>query len=116
MHTWARKLLLPPFSVTSVAKYEQETRELCATLIDGFIANGRADGAADYAQQIPPRVIASMLGIPKEMAGDVHRVGARLPRAGPHEPGAARASRRSNIFTYLNEQIQERKENPGRTT
>src|SRR3974377_1739559 len=29
VHTWARKLLLPPFSVTSVEQYEQETRELC---------------------------------------------------------------------------------------
>ena len=66
VHTWARKLLLPPFSVTSVEKYEQETRELCNELIDGFIDDGQADGAADYAQQIPPRVIASMLGIPKE--------------------------------------------------
>ena len=46
VHTWARKLLLPPFSVTSVAKYEEETRELCNELIDAFIENGRADGAA----------------------------------------------------------------------
>ena len=68
LHTWARRLLLGPFSVQAIAKWEPETRELCASLIDGFIDKGRADGAADYAQQIPPRVIASMLGIPKEEA------------------------------------------------
>jgi cytochrome P450 len=66
LHTWSRHLLLPVFSVSAISKYEPETRELCGALIDGFIADGRADGAADYAQQIPPRVIASMLGIPKD--------------------------------------------------
>jgi cytochrome P450 len=30
VHTWARRLLLPPFSIRSIAKYEPETRELCA--------------------------------------------------------------------------------------
>ncbi len=69
VHTWARRLLLPPFSIRSVAKYEPETRELCASLVEGFAGNGRADAAVDYAQQIPSRVIASMLGIPKEEAG-----------------------------------------------
>ena len=29
--------LLPPFSATSVAKWEPETRALCRSLIDGFI-------------------------------------------------------------------------------
>ncbi len=37
VHTWARKLLLPPFSATSVSKWEAETRELCASLVDGFL-------------------------------------------------------------------------------
>ena len=51
------------FSVQAVAKYEQDTRELCNQLIDGFVDTGRADAAADYAQQIPVRVIATMLGV-----------------------------------------------------
>ena len=45
-----------------------------------LLVKGHADGAADYAQQIPPRVIASMLGIPKEMAGTFTEWGARHPR------------------------------------
>ena len=67
-HTWARKLLLPHFSIKAVSVYEDETRELANALIDKFIENGRADAAVDYAQQIPPRVIASMLGVPHDMA------------------------------------------------
>lgn len=67
-HTWTRRLLLPWFSHTQVAVYEPVTRELCDRLIDGFIANGTADAAADYAQQIPVRVIAQILGVPLELA------------------------------------------------
>jgi cytochrome P450 len=113
VHTWARKLILPPFSITSVAKYEEETRELCNTLIDGFIATGTADGAADYAQQIPPRVIASMLGIPKEMAGEFTEWVRGFLELGMLDPELRQRSGIS-IFTYLNDCIQDHKENPGR--
>lgn len=68
LHTWTRRLLLPWFSHTQVAVYEPVTRELCNRLIDGFIANGTVDAAADYAQQIPVRVIAQILGVPLELA------------------------------------------------
>jgi cytochrome P450 len=67
-HTWTRRLLLPWFSHANVALYEPMTRELCGRLIDGFHANGRADAAADYAQQIPVRVIAHVLGVPGDLA------------------------------------------------
>jgi hypothetical protein len=67
-HTWTRRLLLPWFSHSQVAIYEPITRDLCNSLIDGFIANGTADAAADYAQQIPVRVIAKILGVPGDLA------------------------------------------------
>jgi cytochrome P450 len=66
-HHWHRRLILPIFSPQSVAKYEQGTRDLCNALIDEFIDKGTADAAADYAQHIPVRVIATMLGVPLEM-------------------------------------------------
>jgi cytochrome P450 len=112
VHTWARKLLLPPFSITSVAKWEPETRELCASLIDGFIAGGRADGASDYAQQIPPRVIASMLGIPKDSAETFTGWVRGFLELGATDPELRNESAR-NIFGYLDERIQERKQHPG---
>jgi cytochrome P450 len=112
VHTWARKLLLPPFSATMVAKYEEETRELCNELIDGFIKSGRADGAADYAQQIPPRVIASMLGIPKDMAETFTGWVRGFLELGLTDPELREQSARS-IFEYVIGQIAERKEKPG---
>lgn len=112
VHTWARKLLLPPFSANAVAKWEPETRELCESLIDGFIADGRTDGASDYAQQIPPRVIASMLGIPKEMAGTFTGWVQGFLELGLTDPELRRESGRA-IFEYLYGRIQERKQNLG---
>jgi cytochrome P450 len=68
MHTWTRRLLLPWFSHRKVESYESMTRDLCNRLIDGFLADGRADAAADYAQQIPVRVIAAILGVPESLS------------------------------------------------
>jgi len=68
LHTWTRRLLLPWFSHKRVESYAPFTRNLCRGLLDGFADNGSADAAIDYAQQIPVRVIASILGVPTELA------------------------------------------------
>ena len=68
LHTWTRRLLLPWFSHKRVEAYEPLTRSLCRDLLDGFADKGSADAAIDYAQQIPVRVIASILGVPTELA------------------------------------------------
>ena len=68
LHTWTRRLILPWFSHTRVAGYEAMTRDLCRRHIEGFIDAGHADAAADYAQQIPVRVVAHILGVPESMS------------------------------------------------
>ena len=68
LHTWTRRLLLPWFSHKRVDSYVPMTRDLCRGLLDGFAAEGRADAAADYAQQIPVRVIARILGVPADLS------------------------------------------------
>lgn len=69
-HTPERQLMLPFFSPKSVEKYRDHTRELCRRLIREFVEEGRADFAEDYARQIPPRIIAMILGIDPEMSDD----------------------------------------------
>jgi cytochrome P450 len=68
VHTWTRRLLLPWFSPGRVATYEVYTRALCRELVAGLVGEGRADAAADYAQQIPGRVIGLVLGVPESMS------------------------------------------------
>src|SRR5579871_701776 len=64
-HHDARKLLLPAFTKSAVSKLEPATREYCHGLIDALEGQDVVDAAADYAQHIPMRVIADMLGFPQ---------------------------------------------------
>ncbi|QGG94021.1 cytochrome P450 [Actinomarinicola tropica] len=66
VHTWARRMLLPRFGPSRIEELTPITHALADELIDGFAATGRADAAQDYAQHIPVRVIARMLGVPLE--------------------------------------------------
>jgi cytochrome P450 len=63
-HRTARMALLPPFTPDAVARLEPWTRAMCGELIDAFADKGRFDGAVDYAQHIPVKVISNMLGVP----------------------------------------------------
>jgi cytochrome P450 len=110
-HTWSRRLLLPPFSVKSIAKWEPMTREHCQSLIDGFIEDGRVDAAAGYAQQIPPYVIASMLGVPRNMTDTFTNWVRDLLEYGLTNPELRIPARRA-LLAFLWDQIQLRKKNP----
>ncbi len=68
LHTWTRRLILPTMSPQRVDEYEVFTRSLCVQLVDGFLERGSGDAAAEYAQQIPVRVIGHILGVPDSMA------------------------------------------------
>jgi len=65
-HRSAKLILLPPFTPDAVKCYEPVVRQLCRSLIDRFITKKTCDGAVDYAQEIPARVIAMMLGVPQD--------------------------------------------------
>ena len=79
-HAEARRLLLPAFSPNEMKKWEPSTRKACSDLLDGIVASGTdvVDAAEAYAQHIPVRVIADMLGVPAD-DGDrfrwfIHRI------------------------------------------
>jgi hypothetical protein len=111
LHTWTRRLLLPWFSHRKVESYEPMTRALCAGLIDGFLADGRADAASDYAQQIPVRVIAAILGVPAELSDTFTGwVRAVLEFADDEE---IRRDGTIALIEYFVSELARRKEHPG---
>ena len=66
VHTWSRRLLLPAFGPGAIEKQAGVTTTVADALIDAFADRGAADVAAEYAQHIPVRVIAQMIGVPLE--------------------------------------------------
>jgi cytochrome P450 len=67
-HAMARRLLLPAFGPKPIKGLEPYTRALCNELLDRIGDRVEFDAAVDYAQDIPLRVIARMLGFPEEDA------------------------------------------------
>jgi cytochrome P450 len=64
-HALARRLLLPAFGPKAIAGLEPFTRALCVELLDATNGQVQFDAAVEYAQDIPLRVIAQMLGFPQ---------------------------------------------------
>jgi cytochrome P450 len=71
-HRSAKQVLLPAFTPDAVKLHEPRARELCRELLGRLAGKKRGDAATDYAQEIPARVIAHMLGV-AEQDGDQFR-------------------------------------------
>ncbi|MBO2465509.1 cytochrome P450 [Actinomadura sp. LCR2-06] len=110
-HHDARKLLLPAFTKTAVSRLEPATRAFCHSLIDGLQDGDVVDAARDYAQHIPMRVIADMLGFPPE-DGPKFREFVENALEGVNRPPDERIARMEELFDYLLEQIRDHVDRP----
>ena len=110
-HHDARKLLLPAFTRTAVSRQEPATRALCHSLIDAFEGRDVADAARDYAQHIPTRVIADMLGFPPA-DGPRFREFVETTLEGINLPPEERMARMAALFDYLLAQIRDHVDHP----
>ena len=111
-HAPERRIMLPFFSPKAAQHYEEHTRELCNRMIDEFIAGGRADAAGQYARQIPPRIIAAILGIDPDRADDFTEWVQGVLELGLRDP-EIREKYRIIIQDFFLEQIAHRQQNPG---
>jgi len=111
-HRPARMLLLPPFTPDAIKKLEPRARALANELIDKFAKRGSADAAVEYAQEIPVRLIAHLLGLP-EADGDRYRTWIKMVL----EDGitdvkiAVRAS--AEMLEYFLGYVRQRRSQPG---
>jgi len=110
-HHDARKLLLPAFTKGAVAKLEPATRAFCHSLIDAFEGRDVVDAAYDYAQHIPMRVIADMLGFP-QADGPRFREFVESTLEGINLPPEERMARMGKLFDYLLAQIHDHLDRP----
>jgi cytochrome P450 len=110
-HHDARKLLLPAFTKTAVARQEAATRAFCHSLIDAFGERDVVDAAAEYAQHIPMRVIADMLGFPPE-DGPQFREFVESTLEGINLPPEQRIGKMQRLFQYLLDQVHDHLDRP----
>ncbi len=110
-HKGARRVLLPAFSPQAVDKLEPATRAYCEELIDGLRGHDVVDAAEGYAQHIPVRVIANMLGLPEDDA-DRFRGFVNHVLEGVALPMEERAQGMMELFGYLQAQIEDHIANP----
>jgi cytochrome P450 len=110
-HQGARRLLLPAFAPQAIARQEAGARAWCEELLDGLAGRDQVDAAEEYAQHIPVRVIADMLGFPHEDA-DVFRGFVHDVLEGVNDPHEQRFDAIGTLFEYLGVQIQDHVEHP----
>jgi cytochrome P450 len=110
-HHDARKLLLPAFTKTNVAKQEVTTRAFCESLVDDLAGRDVVDAATEYGLHIPIRVIADMLGFPPE-DGPTFKQFVEDVLEGINTPLEEREERGDQVFDYLLEQIRDHLDNP----
>ena len=110
-HAGARRLLLPAFAPQAIAKLEPSTRAYCEELVDGLRGREVVDAAEGYAQHIPVRVIARMLGFPEEDA-ELFRGFVNHVLEGVDKSMEERALGMGELFAYLQAQVADHRANP----
>lgn len=63
-HTQFRMKVAAAFSKPSVAKYTDQIREICNTLLDNVLPMGEFDATKDIARQLPMQLLGQVAGLP----------------------------------------------------
>jgi cytochrome P450 len=111
-HRLARMVLLPPFTPDAMEKLKPKARAICNELIDAFIAKGSCDAAVEYAQHIPTRVMAHMLGVP-ESDGELFRTWINASLQEGITDYTALMQALVEMTEYFRGPMLERRQNPG---
>jgi cytochrome P450 len=111
-HTEIRRMLLPFFAPGRIEKLRPAVAAHCDELIDAFVDASACDAAVDYAQHIPVRVIATMLGIPPEDGDQFRTWVVQLLESAPTNIEVAGANL-FQLFQYFGEHMEQMKASPG---
>jgi len=112
LHTEARRILLPHFGPKAIERLTHKTRDITVSLLDALDGCDRADAAADYAQHVPVRVIAHMLGIPESDEAVFTGWAVRILQDSATDPEIGRTATRE-VLAYFGEQVARRREERG---
>ncbi len=120
-HTRLRSLVMKAFNPKKIESMRPDVERITQSLLDGIeqklSATGKFDVIADFAEPLPVKVIASMLGFPDE---DEHLLRpwsqaiVKMYEVSPSEQDKLEAQKASAEFAdYVHALMIERKKNPG---
>jgi cytochrome P450 len=111
-HSADKRVLLPAFTPAAIERYAPRTRAICRELLERIGDKRHCDGATDYAQEIPVRVIASMLGISERDGDRFRRWIHEFVELGVADPSAMTRAR-IEMEEFFSNEIRERRIHPG---
>ncbi len=111
-HVDARRLILPAFAPGPINALEPAIRELCNRLLDNMGDHEIVNAGEEYAQFIPPAVIAQMLGFPPEDEDFFREVIHNIIGSADNQDDAERERLQAETEAYFDKQIQDHIDNP----
>ena len=111
-HVDARRLILPAFAPGPINALEPAIRELCNRLLDNLGDHEIVNAGDEYAQFIPPAVIAQMLGFPPEDEDFFREVIHNIIGSADMQDEAEIERLQTQTEAYFDKQIQDHIDNP----
>jgi cytochrome P450 len=113
-HTRLRGLVSRAFTPRRIAGLDARVRDLCATLLDPLVGSDGFDYVADFAAQLPSRVISTLVGVPPEDQEEQRR---NVDGMFHIEPGVGMtndqaAASAMALIVYLDDLAAKRREDP----
>jgi cytochrome P450 len=116
-HTRLRRLISRDFTPRRIREMEPRIRGLAAHLLDEAARHGEFDLMADFANVLPVKVIADMLGVPQEMYATFKDWSDRIVASGNNPPGAATTPDQKDaidaLINFFRDETERRRREPG---
>lgn len=116
-HTRLRRLISRDFTPRRIRELEPRIRQLATELLDDAARRGEFDLMADFANVLPVKVIAAMLGVPEEKYATFKDWSDRIIAAGNNPPGASTQPDQIEaidaLVDFFREEIERRRREPG---
>jgi cytochrome P450 len=116
-HSHLRRLISRDFTPRRIRELEPHIRQIASDLLDQAEAKGEFDLMADFANVLPVKVIAHMLGVPPELNATFKSWSDTLIDGGNNMPGQPPQPQViaavDAIGEYFTKEIEHRRKNPG---
>lgn len=110
MHGEFRRLIAPWFTPKAMTGMENDARELCIELIEGFRERGHCEFVSEFALVMPIGIFLKLVDLPPEDRPQLLDIAERMVRG----DAEGQAQGFADAFAYLDVKLEERRRNPGK--